>query len=82
MPSNLENRLAEVGAVVIPAGSIATEVATVKSVNVVLLGALATRLDFPVSAWEDVISKRVPPKTIEANLRAFHAGYEFAKEAK
>lgn len=82
MPSNLENRLAEVGAVIIPAGSIAAEVATVKSVNVVLLGALATRLDFPVSAWEDVISKRVPPKTIEANLRAFHAGYDFAKEAK
>lgn len=81
MPENLEERLANAGATIIPAGRIASEVATVKSVNVVLLGALATRLDFPKDVWSDVIAKRVPPKTIEANLRAFEAGYDFAKEA-
>ncbi len=81
MPENLENRLANAGATIIPAGRIASEVATVKSVNVVLLGALATRLDFPKDVWTDVIAKRVPPKTVEANLRAFEAGYDFAKEA-
>ena len=63
-----------------PAGPIAAEVATAKSVNVVLLGALATRLDFSEEVWEQVISQRVPQKTIEANMRAFRAGYEFAKK--
>lgn len=81
MPENLEGRLSKVGATIIPAGKIASEVATAKSVNVVLLGALATRLSFPKDVWTDVIAKRVPPKTIEANLRAFEAGYDFAKEA-
>ena len=81
MAADIDGKLAAAGATVIPAGKIAAEVATVKSVNVVLLGALATRLDFSTETWNDVISGRVPPKTIEANLRAFAAGYDFAKEA-
>ena len=80
MPEDIEGKLTEAGATVIPAGSLAANVATAKSVNVVLLGALATRLDFPHDSWTKVISKRVPPKTIEANLRAFDAGFEFAKK--
>ena len=46
-----------------------------------LLGALAARLPFPVRVWEDVIAKRVPPKTVDANLAAFHEGYRFAQAA-
>lgn len=80
MPANAREKLEAAGATLIPAGPIAAEVATAKSVNVVLLGALATRLDFTEEAWEQVISKRVPPKTIEANMCAFRAGYEFAKK--
>ncbi len=80
MPADIEGKLADANATVIPAGKLAASVATAKSVNVVLLGALATRLDFPHDAWTDVISKRVPPKTIEANLRAFDAGFDFAKK--
>lgn len=80
MPAAAHEKLEAAGATLIPAGPIAAEVATVKSVNVVLLGALATRLDFSEQAWEEVISKRVPPKTIEANMRAFRAGYDFAKK--
>ena len=52
-----------------------------KSVNVVLLGALATRLDFSQKAWERVVARRVPPKTVDANLAAFRAGLAFAREA-
>lgn len=80
MPANAREKLEAAGATLIPAGPIAAEVATAKSVNVVLLGALATRLDFTEEAWERVISQRVPQKTIEANMRAFRAGYEFAKK--
>ena len=49
--------------------------------NVVLLGALATRLDFSQKAWERVVARRVPPKTVDANLAAFRAGLAFAREA-
>ena len=80
MPENAREKLQAAGASLIPAGPIAEQVATSKSVNVVLLGALATRLDFSEEVWKEVISKRVPPKTVEANLRAFDAGYEFARK--
>ena len=80
MPENAREKLQAAGASLIPAGPIAEKVATVKSVNVVLLGALATRLDFSEAVWKEVISKHVPPKTVEANLRAFDAGYEFARK--
>ncbi|WP_080797381.1 indolepyruvate oxidoreductase subunit beta [Arabiibacter massiliensis] len=81
MPEHPQETLAEAGATLIPAGEIAREVGSPKSVNVVLLGALATRLEFPQEAWERVIARRVPPKTVEANLAAFRAGLAFAREA-
>lgn len=79
MPKDAHGELASHGAVLIPAGELASNIGSPKSVNIVLLGALSTRLPFSLSAWEEVIAKRVPPKTIEANLAAFHAGREFAK---
>ena len=82
MPANVQERLRDAGADLIPAVELAQKVATAKSVNVVLLGALATRLDFSEQAWKDVISKRVPPKTIDANLRAFDAGFGFARKGE
>ena len=81
MPEGASERLAEAGATLIPASRIATEVGSPKSVNVVLLGALATRLDFAQDAWERVIARRVPPKTVEANQAAFRAGLAFAQGA-
>lgn len=81
MPENPRETLVDAGATLISAGDIAAGVGSPKSVNVVLLGALATRLEFPQDAWERVVAKRVPPKTVEANLAAFRAGFAFAKEA-
>ena len=49
--------------------------------NVVLLGALSTRLPFALEAWERIVADRVPPKTVEANLAAFRAGRAFALPA-
>ena len=51
------------------------------SENVVLLGALEARLGFGTELWKAVIEDRVPPKTVEANLRAFDLGLEFASGA-
>ena len=81
MLSNIDEQLKDVGAVVVPARALAQSVATAKSMNVVLLGALATQFDFSCAAWEEVITKRVPPKTVDANIAAFHAGFNFAKGA-
>ena len=80
MPEDPHGQLAAAGATVIPAGDIAREVGSPKSVNVVLLGALASQLEFPVEAWENTVERRVPPKSIDANRRALRAGLEFAQK--
>ena len=74
MPEDVEARLAEIGAVRIDAGRIAREAGSPRSTNVVLVGALSTALPFAEEEWRDAIEKRVPPKTIEANLEAFERG--------
>ena len=78
MPENVGGKLDAVGAVKIDAGRIAREAGSPRSTNVVLVGALATALPFTVEEWEDAIRRRVPPKTIEANLVAFARGREAA----
>jgi len=42
--------------------------------NTVLLGALSTRLDVPPETWLAVIERRVPPKYVELNRKAFWEG--------
>ncbi len=79
MPARAREDLASLGALLIPAERLAREAGNAKASNVALLGALSARLDFPVSAWEDTISRRVPPKTVEANLAAFAAGRAFVQ---
>ena len=74
MPDNTVEFLEAHGATMIDSSAIAAEVGNPKAVNIVLLGALSRDLDFDEALWEDVISKRVPPKTIESNLAAFRAG--------
>ena len=78
MPEGVDERLAAIGARVIDAGKIAREVGSPRSTNVVLVGALSTALPFEVAEWEDAIRRRVPPKTVEANLLAFARGREAA----
>jgi hypothetical protein len=68
------NILDAIGAVRIPAGQIAREAGSPRSTNVVLVGALSTALPFAEEQWRDAISRRVPPKTVEANLEAFDRG--------
>lgn len=81
MPKQAVSRLEKAGATLIPAGRLGLQAGSTKSVNVVLLGALSTRLPFSEKTWENVISARVPSKTVEANLKAFQAGRAFAQEA-
>ncbi len=79
MPGDVSARLEELGAVRIPAGHIARSANSPKSTNVVLMGALSTALPFEDEVWRKIISKRVPPKTVDANLAAFDAGKQSAR---
>ena len=78
MPRNARARLEELGATLISAHDLAIEAGNAKCENVVLLGALEPRLGFGEDVWKEVIANRVPAKTIDANIRAFELGYEFA----
>jgi indolepyruvate ferredoxin oxidoreductase beta subunit len=62
------------GAILLDADELACEAGSPKSSNVVLMGALSVGLEFTEGVWRDVIERRVPPKTLEANLRAFELG--------
>jgi indolepyruvate ferredoxin oxidoreductase beta subunit len=66
------------GAVLLDAEALACAAGSPRSANVVLLGALSVGLPFPEALWRDVVTGRVPPKTVDANLRAFSAGREAA----
>ncbi len=79
MPHDVDSRLRDLDAVLIPAGKIARDAGSPKSTNVVLMGALSTALPFTEDVWREVITNRVPPKTIDANLSAFTAGREAAR---
>lgn len=74
VPHGLRAILDDEGAVFIDADELACEAGSPKSANVVLMGALSAGLPFSEESWCEVIAKRVPPKTVEANLRAFSLG--------
>jgi len=78
MPDNARGKLDDLDAVLIPAHGLAVEAGNPKCENVVLLGALESRLGFGTDVWRQAIESRVPAKTIEANLSAFEMGRAFA----
>ena len=74
VPHGLQAVLAEEGAIFIEADVLACQAGSPKSANVVLMGALSWGLPFAEETWREVISGRVPPKTVDANLTAFDLG--------
>ena len=82
MPARARADLLDAGALLVPAAAIAREAGNAKTSNVVLLGALSARLDFPAEAWERAVEASVPPKTVDVNLRALAAGRGFALAAQ
>jgi indolepyruvate ferredoxin oxidoreductase beta subunit len=49
-----------------------------RCVNVIMLGMLSTRLEFPKADWISVLEKRVKPGFLEMNKKAFERGVEIA----
>lgn len=59
---------------VVNAAEISEKLGNPRLANTVLLGALSKSLDIEEDLWRDVISRRVPKGTAEANLKAFKEG--------
>ncbi|MDI6711785.1 MAG: indolepyruvate oxidoreductase subunit beta [Anaerosomatales bacterium] len=76
VPGDLEAALAAQGAIFIDADALACEAGSSKSANIVLVGAASAGLPFSEATWAEAIAARVPPATVEANLRAFQLGKE------
>ena len=58
---------------------IAQQVGDIRAVNVALVGALSIHLDIPMELWRKVIESRVPPETLDINLKAFEMGRTLMK---
>jgi len=54
--------------------AIAERLGNSRLANTVLLGALSTRLDVPPETWLAVVERRVPPRYVELNRKAFGEG--------
>jgi indolepyruvate ferredoxin oxidoreductase beta subunit len=63
-----------VNTVVVPAYEIAAGLGNVRTMNLVLLGALVQRLRLHPDGFITEIARSVKPSTIEINQAAFHAG--------
>lgn len=59
---------------IVDALSIARELGNIRTVNMVMAGALSCLLDLSLASWEQAINELVPPRLREVNLQAFAAG--------
>jgi len=56
----------------------ATELGNARAANTILLGAMSTRLDLPVEAWQEAIRQCVKTQFVDVNLKAFDVGRQMA----
>ena len=59
--------------------SIAKEMGDIRMVNVILLGALSTRMDIEAACWEKAIRDRFSPKIQDACWKSFQRGAEVGR---
>lgn len=77
-PENIVQKLSELGADVISADAVALaeKAGSAKASNVVLMGLIASKMDFDDEVWINAIKQCVPEKFLELNLKAFELGKE------
>ncbi len=73
-PTSIAGRTGAV--VLIDATGIAGTLGNVKAANSVVMGAVSRFLDLSDAAWEKAIARFVPPRTVDLNIEAFHAGQQ------
>jgi len=67
-----------VAVLALPASQRANDLGDGRMANMILLGALAARLDWPDGTWPETLRARLPAGRVEANWRAFQVGWEEA----
>ena len=80
-PADLVDKIKAAGAdiVAVDALSLAEKAGTSKASNVVLMGVLASRMDYPEELWQKALEQCVPPKFLELNKKAFELGKNVGK---
>ncbi|MBQ1518551.1 MAG: indolepyruvate oxidoreductase subunit beta [Ruminococcus sp.] len=75
-PTDLVEKIKAKGAdiIAVDALSLAEEAGTAKASNVVLMGVLASRMDYPEELWQKALEQCVPAKFLELNKKAFELG--------
>ncbi len=63
-------------AIIYKATDLAVEIGNIRVTNIILLGTLAKLLPIEKGKWLEVIKEKVPPKTIDLNIKAFEEGYK------
>ena len=61
-------------AVIIDAMAVAREIGNVRTMNMVIAGALSKLAPFSAEQWEQAMRERIPAKLIDLNIKAFEAG--------
>lgn len=81
-PSDIEAQIEAKGIklITVNATAMAEESGSARAANIVLLGCLASLMPLGKEVWHAAIERRVPPKTVEINKRAFEAGFEYSSE--
>ena len=75
-PEDILGKLAAtVDLTAVDALSMAQKAGNQKAVNVVLIGVMAKNTEIAYEDWVETIKATVPPKFLEANLKAFDLGY-------
>ena len=75
-PTDIVEKIKAKGAdiIAVDALSLAEQAGTAKASNVVLMGVLASRMDYPEELWQKALEQCVPPKFLELNKKAFELG--------
>lgn len=78
-PTDIYERIAAVGHKYfkVPALELAEQAGNSKSVNIVLIGALAKMNDIPYETVEAAVKAAVPAKFLAVNLKALQLGYNY-----
>ncbi len=63
----------------IKAADIAVELGNIRTMNVVLLGALVKAMGLDNIDWDEVVKTTVKPKFVDVNIKAIKAGMEMIK---
>jgi indolepyruvate ferredoxin oxidoreductase beta subunit len=54
----------------------AQKLGDIRTLNLLMLGCVSSRLSIDLAVWQDCISKRLPSKLLQMNLKAFEQGRE------